>query len=146
MNADISFLDSAQWDSQMPERMRWLRENEPVHWSERDGVWVLSKFADVAAVSKNQALFTSEQGVRPGNPAKLAEARSEAEVVRVELVRQGEAERQRLVDEAKAEADKTVTELKAQVQEQAGKAKEALTGEVDLLSKMMAEKILGRAL
>lgn len=76
---------------------------------------------------------------------KLAAARSEAEVVRIELVRQGEAERQRLTDEATAKAEATVTVLKAQVQEQASKAREALATEVDALSKMMAEKILGRA-
>ena len=76
---------------------------------------------------------------------KLAGARSEAEVVRIELVRQGDAERQRLTDEANAKAEKTVTELKAQVQQQAVKAREALATEVDALSRMMAEKILGRA-
>jgi F-type H+-transporting ATPase subunit b len=77
---------------------------------------------------------------------KLAAARSEAEVVRIELIRQGDAERQRLLDAANAEAEKTVATLKAQVAEQADKAKAALVAEVDALSKMMAEKILGRAL
>jgi len=68
---DIAFLDAACWDASMPERMRWLRENDPVHWSERDGLWIVSKYEDVAQVSKDQGLFTSAHGVRPGNPAKL---------------------------------------------------------------------------
>jgi cytochrome P450 family 142 subfamily A polypeptide 1 len=55
----------------MPARTKWLRENAPVYWAEKSGVWVISKFEDVATVSKNQELFTSAEGVRPGNPAKL---------------------------------------------------------------------------
>lgn len=78
--------------------------------------------------------------------AKLAAARSEAEAVRVELVKEGEAERQRITDAAMKEAEKTVSDLKAQVQQQGAAAKGALATEVDALSKMMAEKILGRAL
>jgi cytochrome P450 family 142 subfamily A polypeptide 1 len=55
----------------MPERLRWLRENDPVHWSEKDGLWLVSRFEDVTYVSKDQELFTSGHGVRPGNPAKI---------------------------------------------------------------------------
>jgi cytochrome P450 family 142 subfamily A polypeptide 1 len=51
--------------------MRWLREHDPVHWSERDQCWVVSKFDDVAYVSKHQNLFTSAQGVRVGNSPKI---------------------------------------------------------------------------
>jgi cytochrome P450 family 142 subfamily A polypeptide 1 len=71
MDLDIAFLDAANWDGAMLDRMRWLRENDPVHWSERDRLWILSKYDDVAQVSKDQALFTSAHGVRPGNPAKI---------------------------------------------------------------------------
>jgi len=71
MDLDIAFLDAASWDGAMLERMRWLRENDPVHWSGRDRLWILSKYDDVARVSKDQVLFTSAHGVRPGNPAKL---------------------------------------------------------------------------
>jgi cytochrome P450 family 142 subfamily A polypeptide 1 len=71
VDLDIAFLDATSWDASMPERMRWLRENDPVHWSERDGLWIVSKYDDVAHVSKHQELFTSAHGVRPGNPAKL---------------------------------------------------------------------------
>jgi cytochrome P450 family 142 subfamily A polypeptide 1 len=68
----IAFLSSASWDDQMPEHTRWLREHDPVHWSEPDGLWVVSRFEDVSYVSKNQALFTSAGGVRPNTPVKLA--------------------------------------------------------------------------
>jgi cytochrome P450 family 142 subfamily A polypeptide 1 len=71
MDVDIEFLASPSWDDRMPERLRWLRENDPVHWSEKDGLWLVSRFEDVSYVSKDQELFTSAHGVRPGNLAKI---------------------------------------------------------------------------
>jgi cytochrome P450 family 142 subfamily A polypeptide 1 len=67
----VEFLASSSWDARMPERLRWLRRNDPVHWSEKDGLWVVTRFADVVAVSKDQETFTSARGVRPLNPVKL---------------------------------------------------------------------------
>jgi cytochrome P450 family 142 subfamily A polypeptide 1 len=71
IDTDIEFLNSKNWDERMLQRLSWLRESDPVYWSERDQLWIITKFADVAAVSKDQDLFTSSEGVRPGNPAKL---------------------------------------------------------------------------
>ena len=71
MDVDVSYLAPESWDEQMPERFRWLRENDPVRWSEPDGLWLVSRFEDVAYVSKHQELFTSAHGVRPGTPAKI---------------------------------------------------------------------------
>ncbi len=71
MDLDIEFLAAHSWDDQMPERMRWLRENDPVHWSDKDQLWVISTFEDVSYVSKHQELFTSGQGVRPAMDTKL---------------------------------------------------------------------------
>lgn len=71
MDMNINFLASENWDGKMHERMRWLRENDPVHWAEKNQLWVISKFADVSYISKNHQIFCSGQGVRPGNTAKL---------------------------------------------------------------------------
>jgi cytochrome P450 family 142 subfamily A polypeptide 1 len=71
MNVDIEFTAAASYDTSIWKTFRWLRENEPVHWSEKDQLWVVTRFDDVEFVSKNQQLFTSEEGVRPGNPAKI---------------------------------------------------------------------------
>jgi cytochrome P450 family 142 subfamily A polypeptide 1 len=71
MDADVAFLDPKTWDESVHERMRWLRENDPVHWSEKDGSWVVSRYEDVAYVSKHQDLFTSGEGVRVGNSPKI---------------------------------------------------------------------------
>lgn len=72
MDVKVAYLDSRNWDASMHDRMRWLRCNDPVHWSEPDQLWVLTRYADISAVSKDQDLFTSAHGVRPGNPTKLS--------------------------------------------------------------------------
>ena len=71
MNVDVDYMDSASWDEEMPARMAWLRENAPIYWAEKSNLWVISKYDDVLEVSKDQTRFTSEHGVRPGNPIKL---------------------------------------------------------------------------
>ncbi|HTF34246.1 MAG TPA: cytochrome P450 [Myxococcota bacterium] len=68
---DVDFLDSANWDGSMPERLRWLRERDPVYWSEASRCWVLAKYHDVSEVSKDQERFTSALGVRANSPVKL---------------------------------------------------------------------------
>jgi cytochrome P450 family 142 subfamily A polypeptide 1 len=71
MDVDIEFTAATSYDTSIWPKLRWLRENEPVHWSEKDQLWLVTRFDDVEHVSKRQDLFTSEQGVRPGNPAKI---------------------------------------------------------------------------
>ena len=71
MNVDVDFLDAAAWDERMPERTRWLRAHDPVFWSAKSRVWVITKYADLAAISKNQELFTSAEGVRAGRNVKI---------------------------------------------------------------------------
>jgi cytochrome P450 family 142 subfamily A polypeptide 1 len=71
LDVDVEYMASPNWDGRMLERMRWLRENDPVHWSEKDGVWLISKYADVAYVSKHQEIFSSAHGVRANSPTKI---------------------------------------------------------------------------
>jgi cytochrome P450 family 142 subfamily A polypeptide 1 len=71
MDLNIEFLASSNWDNAMLDRLTWLRENDPIYWSDKDQVFVVTRFEDCAYVSKNQQIFTSAKGVRPGNPAKL---------------------------------------------------------------------------
>jgi cytochrome P450 family 142 subfamily A polypeptide 1 len=68
MNVDVEYLGSQSWDAEMPARLRWLRENDPVRWSEADRLWLVARYDDVERVSKDQDLFTSGLGVRPGRP------------------------------------------------------------------------------
>jgi cytochrome P450 family 142 subfamily A polypeptide 1 len=71
MEVNIDYLAAENWGDEMKERLAWLRENEPVYWSDVNKLWVITKFADVSYVSKNNDVFCSGQGVRPGNPVKL---------------------------------------------------------------------------
>jgi cytochrome P450 family 142 subfamily A polypeptide 1 len=71
VDVDVAYLSSDSWDESMPARFSWLQKNDPVYWSEKDQLFVVTRFEDVVYVSKNQQLFTSTEGVRPGNPVKL---------------------------------------------------------------------------
>ena len=39
--------------------------NDPVHWDERNNLWVISKYEDVSYVERQPELFCSGQGIRP---------------------------------------------------------------------------------
>ena len=43
----------------------WLRANDPVHRDERNELWVVSKYDDVAHVERQPETFISGRGVRP---------------------------------------------------------------------------------
>ena len=68
---DYGKSDFWTWDQPMYDHLRWLRENEPVRWSEKSELWVVSRFEEVNYASKNNEKFCSGQGVLPSNPAKL---------------------------------------------------------------------------
>jgi cytochrome P450 len=77
-SAELNLLEPATFEEAVPhDYFRWLRQNDPVHWNpgrparqravgieepEQRGFWVLTRHADVVAVSKDQELFSSERG------------------------------------------------------------------------------------
>ncbi len=68
MEIDCDFTSSDSWaGEEMAGRMKWLRENDPVFWSEKSGFWIITKYRDLEFISKNQEVFTSEFGIRPGS-------------------------------------------------------------------------------
>lgn len=71
---DVNYGESGfwTWDEPMWDHLRWLRENDPIHWSEATNMFIISKFEDVSYISKNHQIFCSGGGVLPGNPAKLS--------------------------------------------------------------------------
>lgn len=71
VDVNIAYADSKNWDAEMPARFKWLRENEPVYWSEKDNLWIVSSYEHVSNASKHQEIFTSAKGVRPGNPVMI---------------------------------------------------------------------------
>jgi len=43
----------------------WLRANDPVHWDDKNRIWVVSKYDDIIHVERNPEIFCSGQGIRP---------------------------------------------------------------------------------
>ena len=81
MDVDVDYRDSANWDEQVPARFAWLREHAPVYWSEASDLWVVTSYAEVLEVSKDQGRFTSELGVRPNDPVVHSTGPSPAKLV-----------------------------------------------------------------
>jgi cytochrome P450 family 142 subfamily A polypeptide 1 len=69
---DVDYLDASAWDERAPERMRLLRSDAPIYWAPRSELFVVSKYEDIDAISKNPQVFLSGQGVRPGIPVRQA--------------------------------------------------------------------------
>jgi cytochrome P450 family 142 subfamily A polypeptide 1 len=63
---DIDWAASESWTEDMLDRMKWLRRHEPVYWSEKSQLWILSRYDDVSFVSKNPTIFCSGEGILPG--------------------------------------------------------------------------------
>ena len=68
---NVDYLDSQYWGPEMPARLQWLRENDPVYWAEASRCWIITRYPDVLEISKDQDLFTSALGVRAHSPVKF---------------------------------------------------------------------------
>lgn len=62
---DIHLLDRDWYAGEPFADYAWLRENAPVYYSERAGVWGLSRHVDLAWAERNPELFSSAKGSRP---------------------------------------------------------------------------------
>lgn len=65
MRTAQDLLDPTMYRDGVPyERLRWLRENDPVHWHEEPdggpGFWALTRHRDVRAVESDSTTFSSE--------------------------------------------------------------------------------------
>ena len=65
---DIRLLDGDFYAGDPYPTYAWLRENSPVHWDAKVGIWGVSRFADVVAIEKNPGLYCSLSGSRPKCP------------------------------------------------------------------------------
>jgi cytochrome P450 family 142 subfamily A polypeptide 1 len=68
----IDILDAKMWARGPWEEFRWLRKNDPVHWDEKNQLFVISKYDDLVYISKNAQIFCSGEGTRPNMPTKLS--------------------------------------------------------------------------
>jgi len=69
---NIDSLDANMWARGAWEEFRWIRNNDPVHWDEKNQLFVISKYDDLVYVSKNAQIFCSGEGTRPNMPTKLS--------------------------------------------------------------------------
>jgi cholest-4-en-3-one 26-monooxygenase len=53
------------WARTPLEDMAWARRHDPVHWDEDGGVWGVTRYDDVLAISKKPERFSNAQGIRP---------------------------------------------------------------------------------
>jgi len=61
---DMDILDPRLYDDPW-EAYRWLRNNAPIWWDERNQLYVVSRHEDVSHISRLQELYSAAQGVRP---------------------------------------------------------------------------------
>jgi cholest-4-en-3-one 26-monooxygenase len=67
----IDVLDPRFYDDPW-EAYRWLRQHSPIHFDERNELWVLSRHADVSHVSRHPERYSAAQGVRPKVAAPMS--------------------------------------------------------------------------
>jgi cytochrome P450 family 142 subfamily A polypeptide 1 len=68
----IDILDPGMWARGPWKELHWLRNNDPIHWDEKNQLHVISKYNDLVYISKNAQLFCSGEGTRPNMPTKLS--------------------------------------------------------------------------
>src|SRR5579875_1376170 len=76
--------------------------------------------------------------------AALARARHEAERDVQEILRAAEAEQRRTIAEATAEAERMLAEARGRIAEEVAAARRELHGQVRVIARAVAEKVLGR--
>lgn len=65
----LDLLDGELYAGDPEPAYAWLREHAPAYWDEANGLWAVSRHADVVAVETDPELFTSSRGFRPKLPS-----------------------------------------------------------------------------
>ncbi len=69
---DIDLLDGKWWARQPFDLWAWMREHAPVYYDAKGDVWGISRHADVLAIERNPADFSSRRSPRPhGDPLPM---------------------------------------------------------------------------
>ena len=76
--------------------------------------------------------------------AKLVEARAQAQEERSKILREAETASEGIISKARQEAVGIIEEAKTKLEADTGRIKEKLKGDVELLAKDIASKILGK--
>ncbi len=108
----VDLLDPALYQRNPHDIWSWMRANEPVYRDERNGLWGLSRHADVMDVERRSAVFASGLGYRavwaPNESNMIAQDdprhRQQRMLVQPKLTRAG-------VEDRRTEIEETVSEL-----------------------------------
>ncbi len=65
MSHEFDLLDGRWYAGQPFDDWAWMREHAPAYWDEKNEVWALTRHADVLAVEKDAATFSSQRAPRP---------------------------------------------------------------------------------
>lgn len=65
----LPLTSGAFWAGDPLGDLAWARRHDPVHWDEAGGLWGITRYDDVLELSKNPALFSNAQGIRPNQGA-----------------------------------------------------------------------------
>src|SRR5688572_743747 len=63
LDDEVRLMDSSFFMSYPHDVYTRMRREQPVYWSERDGVWALTKYDDIRYASKTPELFANEYHV-----------------------------------------------------------------------------------
>src|SRR5215471_12765864 len=63
--ADIDLLDGSFYVDNPHEKYTWMRENAPVYFDEKNGVWGIASYDALLAMEKDPATFSNAGGIRP---------------------------------------------------------------------------------
>jgi cholest-4-en-3-one 26-monooxygenase len=65
MTREFDLLDGHWYAGQPYDDWAWMREHAPAYWDAKNKVWALTRYADVLAVEKDPATFSSYTAPRP---------------------------------------------------------------------------------
>src|SRR6476646_9549536 len=65
MSREFDVLDGRWYAGQPFADWAWMREHAPAYWDAKNEVWALTRHADVLAVEKDAATFSSQRAPRP---------------------------------------------------------------------------------
>ena len=64
---DIDLLAGEFYGNDPHPQFTWMRANAPVYFDAANGVWGITRYADLKAVAADPATFSNAQGIRPDN-------------------------------------------------------------------------------
>jgi cytochrome P450 family 142 subfamily A polypeptide 1 len=64
---DIDLVDGGFYVDDPHEKYTWMRENAPVYFDAKNGVWGIASYAALLAMEKDPGTFSNAGGIRPDN-------------------------------------------------------------------------------